>query len=142
MRVYLSQPFAGYTNFSGLLSQFKRFLADQEGWETSDPLDFEVTGLTDHQIILLDLEHVSKSHILLVDLSTPNLGGGVWGELYHAFDIGLPIVVICPDSAWDSPWIRHHTTYRFRSEDSITVEEVFEVCKKLPLSIFHTMGNK
>ena len=131
MRVYLSQPFAGYTNFSGLLSQFKRFIENQPEWETSYHLDFDFTGLADSEIVSLDLDHVSKCDLILVDLSTPNLGGGVWGELYHAYRSGIPIVVICPDSAWDSPWIRHHVTHRFRTGDITLVEEIFEVCKKL-----------
>jgi hypothetical protein len=130
MRIYLSQPFAGYTNFSGLLSQFKRFIENQGGWETSDPLDFDITGLTDGQVVQLDVDHVSNCDLILVDLSTPNLGGGVWGELYHAYKLGIPIVVICPDNAWDSPWIRFHSTHRFRTGDTF-VEEIFEVCKKL-----------
>ena len=130
MRIYLSQPFAGSSNFSSILSKFNQYLKNL-GEFPEDPLEFDITGFSDKEIIDLDLVKVESCDLIICDLSTPNLGGGVWGELYHAYRNKIPIIVICPDNAWSSPWIRYHSSYHFKSGDPLTVEELYETCLQL-----------
>lgn len=129
MIVYLSQPFAGYDNKSSLLAQFKEILR-KEGEQYIDPLNHSIEGLKDCEVVEMDRGFVQNCSIVVCDLTQPNLGGGVWGELYHAYERGIPIFVICPDEAWSSPWIRHHSTLRFKSGE-VTAEELFQACKTL-----------
>jgi nucleoside 2-deoxyribosyltransferase len=133
MRVYLSQPFAGYEDLASptrLLSRLKIFLSSV-GEFYEDPLDFEISGLADSEVVALDYQKVSECDVVVCDLTQPNLGGGVWGEIYYAYRLGIPIIVICPDAAWSSPWIRHHSSYRYSSSNPPSTTELFVTCKDL-----------
>ena len=133
MRVYLSQPFAGYDVFSVALSQLGELL-ELNGDQPIDPLKFDVSLFSDAGIVDFDLSQVESCDVIVCDLTTPNYGGGVWGEFYHVYHKKIPIVVICPDNAWSSPWIRHHSAYRFNSNLPVEVKELYEVCKSLHAS--------
>lgn len=130
MRLYLSQPFAGYDVFSSHLSKLKELMISR-GDTPIDPLDFEVANLSDTQIVTLDLSQIDLCNGIVCDLTIPNLGGGVWGEFYYAHGRSIPSVVICPEKAWSSPWIRHHASYRFDSEKPIDIEKLYRICKEV-----------
>lgn len=59
------------------------------------------------EIVELDKIDVSKADAILVSCDKPSWGTAM--EVIYAWQIGKPVVVVCPEGMSISPWLRYHS---------------------------------
>jgi nucleoside 2-deoxyribosyltransferase len=110
-KVYLAQSLCGYDDHSHIHESLKRLLRESS-FEVYDPLEFEVNIDDPHHLVKTDLSFVDQANLIVADLTFPSLGGGTFGEIYHAHRAGKPIFLIQPPANY-GPWMRVHTTRHY-----------------------------
>ena len=60
------------------------------------------------EIVDLDKRDIRRSEALIVRYMKPSVGTSM--EILYAWDLGLPIVVICDPDTPVSPWLRYHSS--------------------------------
>lgn len=113
-RVYLAQSLCGYDDYSHIHQTLKQLLRDS-GFEAYDPLEFEVDHNDPHHLVRTDLNFLDQASVVVADLTFPSLGGGTFGEIYHAHRTNKPILLIQPPKNY-GPWMKVHTTRHYWDE--------------------------
>jgi nucleoside 2-deoxyribosyltransferase len=60
------------------------------------------------EIVDLDKRDVRNVDVLLVNYVKPSVGTAM--EVFYAWTLGKPIIVLCAADASISPWLRYHST--------------------------------
>jgi nucleoside 2-deoxyribosyltransferase len=109
-RIYLSMAMIGHREQMSQSLELKTYLRNA-GYEVLDPYEFETTGKSPSEVVMMDLEHVLSSKLVIADLTRPSYGGGTFGEVYAAFLNGIPVITIMDESIFGY-WIDSATTVR------------------------------
>lgn len=95
-----------------------------EGVEWVDPMSRDYRGreLTNYrEIVDLDKRDISGSDFIVVMYTKPSVGTSM--EVYYAWSIGKPVIVINESGEQVSPWLIYHST--------TIVESKEECCDKI-----------
>ncbi len=60
------------------------------------------------EIVDLDKKDVRDCDVVLVNYDKPSVGTSM--EVFYAWTIGRPVIVVCRTDAVVSPWLRYHST--------------------------------
>lgn len=58
------------------------------------------------EIVELDKIDVAEADIILVNYDKPSVGTSM--EILYAWQLGKRVIVVCPETAVISPWLRYH----------------------------------
>jgi len=76
-----------------------------------DPMKRDYRGIEDscyRQIVDLDKRDIRMSDVVLVNYSKPSVGTSM--EVFYAWTLGIPVVVVAEERTRISPWLRYHST--------------------------------
>lgn len=79
--------------------------------QTIDPMRRDYRGReadSYREIVDLDKADVRSADVLLVNYIKPSVGTSM--EVFYAWNIGKPVVLLCAVDAVISPWLRYHST--------------------------------
>lgn len=108
MKVYLCGPINGCTD------------AECKDWREEvrrhfpraiDPMKRDYRGKeagSYREIVDLDKRDVRNADVVLVNYVKPSVGTAM--EVFYAWTIGTPVVLLCEAGAVLSPWLRYHST--------------------------------
>lgn len=108
MRVYLCGPINGCTD------------AECKDWREEvkrhfptaiDPTKRDYRGKeaeSYREIVELDKRDVRRADVVLVNHVKPSVGTAM--EVFYAWTLGTPVVLLCERGAALSPWLRYHST--------------------------------
>lgn len=108
MKVYLCGPINGCTD------------SECKDWRTEikahfpnaiDPMKRDYRGKeaeSYREIVDLDKRDVRQCDVVLVNYVKPSVGTAM--EVFYAWTIGTPVVLLCGRDAALSPWLRYHST--------------------------------
>jgi nucleoside 2-deoxyribosyltransferase len=87
-----------------------------------NPLDIEIKGMTDEQIVKVDKQHILECNVVIANLSI-GLSIGTIMEIMFAHQHHIEVWSI--QNIWKpSPWLTHHSTYIYRSiEQMLDIQE-------------------
>jgi len=108
MRVYLAGPINGCTDEE---AKNWRAVAKDEFPNAIDPMVRDYRGIEEdcyRQIVDLDKRDIRNSDCLLVNYVKPSVGTSM--EIFYAWTLGKPIVVVARNDVRISPWLRYHST--------------------------------
>lgn len=60
------------------------------------------------EIVELDKRDIRNSDVILVNYDKPSVGTSM--EVFYAWTLGIPVVVVAAKDARISPWLRYHST--------------------------------
>lgn len=108
MKVYLCGPINGCTDEEcrDWREEAKKRLSD-----TLDPMKRDYRGReaeSYREIVDLDKRDVSLVDVVLVNKPKPSDGTAM--EILLAWQLGKPVIVVCPKDSIISPWVRYHAT--------------------------------
>lgn len=115
LTVYLGGPIAGCSD--GEASDWRNALKQDKvhfmrGVDFLDPMQRDFRGIEgDHtnEIVDLDKRDIRSSDVLLMYAPKPSVGTSM--EILYAFEVAeTPCVVVVPEGAPCSPWIKRHAT--------------------------------
>lgn len=111
--IYLCGPINGCTDeeANGWRDITKRYLAQIPTMYPIDPMKRDYRGEEDdvyREIVDLDKLDIRNSDALLVYYEKPSVGTSM--EIFYAWTLGKPIIIIHPDAARISPWLKYHST--------------------------------
>jgi nucleoside 2-deoxyribosyltransferase len=91
-----------------------------------DPVILEVEPLTDHSIVNLDKVLITRSDLVIVNVT--RLSHGTAMEIAFCQENNIPCLVIFPEGKNSGPWGRYHSSGDFKSiKDCLKfVREIFE----------------
>lgn len=107
MRVYLCGPINGCTDAECMdwRAEVKRHFPD-----AVDPMKRDYRGKeaeSYREIVELDKRDVRSVDIVLVNYVKPSVGTAM--EVFYAWTLGTPVILLCEQSANLSPWLRYHS---------------------------------
>lgn len=108
MKVYLCGPINGCTDAE---ARDWREAAKARFPDHLDPMKRDYRGKEDesvNEIVILDKREVESVDVLLVNAPAPSWGTAM--EIKHAWDHGVPCIVVVPAGTRISPWLRYHAT--------------------------------
>ena len=108
MKVYLCGPINGCTD-----AECKDWRAEIKAHFSAaiDPMKRDYRGKeaeSYREIVDLDKRDVREADVILVNYVKPSVGTAM--EVFYAWSIGKPVVLLCEVSAVLSPWLRYHST--------------------------------
>ena len=126
MRIYLAGPINGCNDDEATTWRdwFKYHSLSDEDPEFIDPMkrDYRGEELSHYrEIVDLDKRDISGSDFIVVMYTKPSVGTSM--EVYYAWLIGKPVIVINESSEQVSPWLIYHSTTIVRSKE--------ECCEKI-----------
>lgn len=109
MRVYLAGPINGRSDAecNDWRAEAKRLLAKHD---ILDPMARDYRGVEDinvSDIVEGDKADIDSCDAILAHCDTPSVGTSM--EILYAWDRGKPVVVVVPQGARVSPWLRYHS---------------------------------
>lgn len=112
MRVYLGGPINGCTDEEahGWRDAVKPIL-EGAGHTWLDPMSRDYRGVEDvafREIVEGDKRDIAECDVLLMNCPRPSYGTAM--EILYGADRGKEVVVVFPEGAIISPWIRYHAT--------------------------------
>ena len=113
MKVYLCGPINGCTDAE---AKDWREAAKLRLPDTLDPMRRDYRGKEDenvNEIVEGDIQDIIDSDVLLVN--APAASWGTAMEIHEAFRLKKVVIVVIPDGARISPWLRYHSTKIFHS---------------------------
>lgn len=122
MKIYLCGPINGCTDeecndWRGFITAFL-----PTGWEAIDPMRRDYRGREAEsysEIVELDKRDVRECDAVVVSYSKPSVGTAM--EVFYAWTLGTPVIVVCAEDTVLSPWMRYHaTTIRHNYDDCVT----------------------
>lgn len=107
-KVYLCGPINGCTDTEATKwrEEVKKFYP-----KSIDPMVRDYRGKeadSYREIVDLDKRDVRACDCLLVNYVKPSVGTSM--EVFYAWTIGKPIIILCASDAVVSPWLRYHST--------------------------------
>ena len=84
-----------------------------------DPMVRDYRGVEDsayREIVDLDKRDVREADIILVNYDKPSVGTSM--EVFYAWTLGKPVVVVCRRGENLSPWLKYHSTKIVHSFES------------------------
>ena len=107
-KVYLCGPINGCTDTEATewREEVKKFYP-----KSIDPMVRDYRGKeagSYREIVDLDKRDVRGCDCLLVNYVKPSVGTSM--EVFYAWTIGKPIIILCASDAIISPWLRYHST--------------------------------
>lgn len=108
MKPYLCGPINGCTD-----AECKDWRAELKAHFPSaiDPMKRDYRGKeaeSYREIVDLDKRDVRSADVVLVNYVKPSVGTAM--EVFYAWTIGTPVVLLCERDAVLSPWLRYHST--------------------------------
>lgn len=107
--VYLCGPINGCTDEEA--SNWRdHFKANYTG-KCIDPMvrDYRgVEAVAYREIVDLDKRDVRNSDVILVNYVKPSVGTSM--EVFYAWTLGKPVIVVCQENTNISPWLKYHST--------------------------------
>lgn len=106
--IYLCGPINGCTDTE--CKDWREFVKSQWGGPTIDPMRRDYRGKEDEsvrEIVELDKIDVTNADVILVNYDRPSVGTSM--EVLYAWERGKLIVVVAPEGARISPWLRYHS---------------------------------
>lgn len=118
LKIYLCGPINGCTDeecndWRGLVTAFI-----PGEWEAVDPMRRDYRGReaeSYREIVELDKRDVRECDAVVVSYSKPSVGTSM--EVFYAWTLGVPVVVVCAEDTVMSPWLRYHSTAILHSYD-------------------------
>jgi nucleoside 2-deoxyribosyltransferase len=111
-KIYLCGPINGCTDEeSKSWRDLVSVKANGIGCETIDPMRRDYRGresVNYREIVELDKIDVRTCDVVLVNYEKPSVGTSM--EVFFAWSIGKPVVVVCRPETNISPWLRYHST--------------------------------
>ena len=118
MKIYLCGPINGCTD------------NDCKNWREAakahfgkdgciDPMRRDYRGIEDscyRQIVDLDKRDIRMSDVVLVNYVKPSVGTSM--EVFYAWTLGIPVIVVAEERTRISPWLRYHSTEIVNSFES------------------------
>jgi len=121
--IYLAGPINGCTDEE--CKNWRNYVQEEWGRAVIDPMVRDYRG-KEHQdyreIVELDKRDIRQSDLVLVNYPKPSVGTSM--EIFYAWTIGKPVIVVTPHDAKISPWLRYHATTIVHS-----FEEAKEKCE-------------
>jgi nucleoside 2-deoxyribosyltransferase len=125
MRIYLCGPINGCTDDEAMTWR-EWFKANYSLADFVDPMkrDYRGREAEDYrEIVELDKRDVREVDVLLVMCTQPSVGTSM--EVFYAWTIGKPVLVINESNKPISPWLRYHATAIVRTKE-LALEKVKE----------------
>jgi nucleoside 2-deoxyribosyltransferase len=94
--------------------------------DTLDPMRRDYRGRESQsykEIVEGDKDDIRESDVLLVNYDKPSVGTSM--EIYFAWLLGKPIIVVARPETVISPWLRYHSTKIVNSFEEAFSDEVF-----------------
>lgn len=106
MKVYLCGPINGCTD-----AECKDWRAELKAHfpDSIDPMKRDYRGKeaeSYREIVDLDKRDVRNADVVLVNYVKPSVGTAM--EVFYAWTLGTPVVLLCEREAVLSPWLRYH----------------------------------
>jgi nucleoside 2-deoxyribosyltransferase len=117
MRAYLCGPINGCTDDEAMTWR-DWFKQQNSFFEFVDPMkrDYRGKEAEDYrEIVELDKRDVREVDVLIVMYTQPSVGTSM--EIFYAWTIGKPVIVINESNKPLSPWMRYHATAIVRSKE-------------------------
>jgi hypothetical protein len=108
--VYLCGPINGCTDEE--CNDWRTAAKTALSTSTLDPMRRDYRGREDecvNEIVELDKLDITESHCLLVNHPGPSTGTDM--EIFIAWQLNKPVVVVVPEGARISPWLRYHSNH-------------------------------
>lgn len=109
MLIYLAGPINGCTDEECV--DWRQHVAINWPCGILDPMVRDYRGVeTDcyREIVDLDKKDIRKADIILVNYVKPSVGTSM--EVFYAWTLGKPIIVVAKEGTRISPWLRYHST--------------------------------
>jgi nucleoside 2-deoxyribosyltransferase len=117
MRAYLCGPINGCTDDE--CQTWREWFKQQESFfDFIDPMkrDYRGKEAEDYrEIVELDKRDVREVDVLIVMYTQPSVGTSM--EIFYAWTIGKPVIVINESNKPISPWMRYHATAIVRTKE-------------------------
>lgn len=126
VKVYLCGPINGCTD------------EECNDWRTAakaffpraiDPMVRDYRGREDEcvaEIVELDKQDIDNSDVLLVNYDKPSVGTAM--EVFYAWQLDKPVIVMCKTGTSISPWLRYHSDAIVHSLPD-AVEKIIDLAK-------------
>jgi nucleoside 2-deoxyribosyltransferase len=109
MRVYLCGPINGCADEE--CKDWRKLVQETGGFDCVDPMKRDYRGReaeSVREIVELDKRDIRGADALLVAYDKPSVGTAM--EIFYAWTIGTPVIVVARADAALSPWLRYHAT--------------------------------
>lgn len=106
--LYLCGPINGCTDSEAV--DWREYVKTIWSGKTLDPMRRDYRGRENesvNEIVELDKIDIAQSDALIVNYEKPSVGTSM--EVFHAFNTGKFVVVVCKKEAVISPWLRYHS---------------------------------
>jgi len=110
MKIYLCGPINGCTDDEAITWR-EWFKSQPSFFDFIDPMkrDYRGKEAQDYrEIVELDKRDVREVDLLIVMYAQPSVGTSM--EIFYAWTIGKPVIVINESNKPISPWLRYHAT--------------------------------
>lgn len=126
--IYLCGPINGCTDEE--CNDWRSLVKQLWGDRCLDPMVRDYRGKeaeSYREIVELDKLDIRRADIVMVSYSKPSVGTSM--EVFYAWTLGKPVVVVCSPDATISPWLRYHATALVHSyADAVTwCRKVFDL---------------
>jgi nucleoside 2-deoxyribosyltransferase len=121
-RIYLCGPIHGCDNKEA--STWRERVKKNKGFDFVDPMRRDYRGIEDgnvKEIVELDKQDILSCDAILVMYKKPSVGTSM--EIYFAWSLHIPVIVINESNGSISPWLQYHATEIF--------DNVFDASVKL-----------
>ena len=115
--VYLAGPINGCTD-DECVTWRQWFIAQESDFFFVDPMkrDYRGKETEDYrEIVELDKRDIRQADVLVVMYTQPSVGTSM--EIFFAWTLGIPVVLINESNKPSSPWLRYHCTASVRSKE-------------------------
>lgn len=115
MRIYLCGPINGCTDDEACT--WRQWFREQGCW-CIDPMARDYRGKeaeSYREIVDLDKLDIRECDVVVVMYTQPSVGTSM--EVFYAWTIGKPVIVIDESSKPISPWLRYHSTAIVKSKE-------------------------
>lgn len=107
--LYLAGPINGCTDEECV--DWRKHIKDLWGYPVKDPMVRDYRGQEGdfyREIVDLDKRDIRQSDIVIVNYIKPSVGTSM--EVFYAWTLGKPIIVVAKRGTRISPWLQYHST--------------------------------
>lgn len=125
MKIYLAGPINGCTD-DECQTWRDWFKSQESNFDFTDPMNRDYRGreIDDYrEIVDLDKRDIRETDLLIVLYTQPSVGTSM--EVFFAWTLGKPVIVINESSKPVSPWLRYHSTALVRTKE-MALEKIKE----------------